>query len=250
MRALAPYLAALGLSILLLVAGTVWDGWWDFASLIWMAVVVALLDHILPEHGPGPDATFAKALSTGLAVVHFPLLGMAIWTLAEGGPVANWIAYFCASGLFFGQIMNSCAHELIHARDRLRYNLGKWTYVTLLFGHQTTAHPGIHHVKVATPEDPNTARYNESWWMFCFRAWHYSFWRGYALEKRRLRAKGLHPLHWRNPYHIYVGGGLLCLGGAYVIHGGLGMSIISLMVMMNHYSVLIVVWKFCEELLD
>ncbi len=212
MRALLPYLLALGLSAVLLLGGAINDGWWDFASLIWMAIVVAMLDHILPEHGPAPDGAAARGLTVGLALVHFPLLAAAVWALAQGGPVVNWIAYFCAAGLFFGQIMNSCAHELIHAGDRFRRGLGRWIYVTLLFGHQTTAHPGIHHVHVATPEDTNTARYNESWWMFCFRAWHYSFWKGLALEKRRLRAKGLPGWHWSNPYHVYIGGGWLAMG--------------------------------------
>lgn len=225
MRSLLPFLAALGLSVALLLAGALLDGWVDFASLIWMAAVVAVLDHVLPAHGAeGPDARQAAALSTALAAIHFPLLGAAVWALAEGGPMANWLAYFAATGLYFGQIGNACAHELIHARGRLRRGLGRWIYVTLLFGHQTTAHPGIHHLHVATPEDPNTARYDESWWRFCFRAWHHSFWKGFALERRRLTSRGRHSLHWSNPYHLYVWGGLACMGAASIIHGGPGVA--------------------------
>ncbi|SFJ80346.1 alkane 1-monooxygenase [Jannaschia pohangensis] len=212
MPALLPYLAALGLSVALLVAGAIWDGPWDFASFIWMAGVVAVLDHVLPEHGPSPDGRQARALTVGLAAIHFPMLALAVWALAQGGPTWNWIAYFSAAGLFFGQIMNSNAHELIHARGRLRRALGRWTYTTLLFGHQTTAHPGVHHIHVATREDPNTARYGESWWKFCVRAWRDSFRQGLAVEKARQRARGRGDWNIRNPYWEYILGGAAGIG--------------------------------------
>ena len=224
MRALLPYLAALGLSAALLVAGAAWDGAWDFASLVWMAVVVAGLDHLLPEHDAPPSEAGAKALTVGLSVAHFPLLALAVWALAQGGPAWSWAAYFGAAGLFFGQIMNSTAHELIHAGGRVRRALGRWIYVTLLFGHQTTAHPGIHHTHVATPEDPNTARYGESWWRFCVRAWHGSFWKGLRLEKARQRRAGRHPWHWRNPYWQYLLGGWAAMGLAYAALGWRGLG--------------------------
>ncbi|KIT17709.1 alkane 1-monooxygenase [Jannaschia aquimarina] len=224
MLALVPYLVALGLSVALLIAGAVFDGAWDFASFIWMAGVVAVLDHILPEHEAPPSEAAAKTLTVILAAIHFPMLALAVWALAQGGPLWNWIAYFSAAGLFFGQIMNSCAHELIHARGWIRRGLGRWTYITLLFGHQTTAHPGIHHSAVATPEDPNTARYNETWWRFVLRAWRDSFRKGLALEKRRQRAAGRHGWNWRNPYWQYLLGaaGSLALAGTVLGWSGVG----------------------------
>ncbi|CTQ48455.1 alkane 1-monooxygenase [Jannaschia donghaensis] len=239
MLALAPYIAALGLSVGLLVAGAVWDGLWDFASLVWMAMVVACLDHILPEHSDAPDEAGAKALTVGLALIHFPLLAVAVWTLAQGGPVWNWIAYFAAAGLYFGQIMNSCAHELIHAGGRVRRALGRWIYVTLLFGHQTTAHPGVHHIHVATPEDPNTARYGEAWWVFCFRAWHGSFWKGLAVEKQRQRRKGRHGWNRRNPYWVYLGGGWLAMALAFGTLGWAGLAAYVALCLLSHSQLLI-----------
>ncbi|MEL7184703.1 MAG: alkane 1-monooxygenase [Pseudomonadota bacterium] len=217
MRSIFPYLAALGLSVALLVAGALADGVWDYASLIWMAIVVAVLDQILPGPNDGPTEAQATALTTGLALVHFPLLILVVWALAQGGEVENWLAYFAASGLFFGQIMNSNAHELIHAGGRARRGLGRWTYITLLFGHQTTAHPGIHHTWVATPEDPNTSRYNESWWRFVVRAWRDSFTKGLTLEKSRQVSRGRAPWDRRNPYWGYLGGTVLSLAVAFAL---------------------------------
>ncbi|WP_371155280.1 alkane 1-monooxygenase [Jannaschia sp. 2305UL9-9] len=224
MPPILAYVAALGLSVALLIAGAVLDGAWDVLSFVWMALVVAALDQVMPAGDRAPTDRQARAITNGLAIVHFPLLALSVWALPQGGPVLNWIAYFAAAGLFFGQIMNSNAHELIHAPGRIRRALGRWTYITLLFGHQTTAHPGIHHSLVATPEDPNTARFGESWWRFCFRAWHHSFWKGLALEKRRQRARGRSGWDRRNPYWVYVGGGGLAMGVAWLTLGWAGLA--------------------------
>jgi alkane 1-monooxygenase len=216
MRSILPYLAALGASVALLVAGAVLDGPWGYASLVWMALVVAGIDQLLPGVDDGPARAWAERMTTAMGVLHFPLLALAVWVLATSDASwPGWIAYLLAAALFFGQIVNANAHELIHARGRLRRALGRWAYVTLLFGHQATAHPGLHHVHVATPEDPNTSRLNEAWWRFCFRAWHHSFWKGLALEKRRQRAAGRYPWGWRNPYWQYVGGAVACMAAVH-----------------------------------
>ncbi|PWJ21024.1 alkane 1-monooxygenase [Jannaschia seohaensis] len=232
------FLLSLGLSIFLLLAGAVADGWWDFASFLWMGWVVAAMDHFLQGETPGPTQRQAKALTVGLALLHFPLLALGVWALAQGGPVLNWLAYFIACGLFFGQIMNSNAHELIHARERFRRALGRWIYVTLLFGHHTSAHPLLHHVHVATPLDPNTARRNESWWRFIFRAGHQSFWKGLAVEKRRQRNAGRHPMNPRNPYWTYVLGGLGCIVLAYATLGLAGVGAYFAVCLMVHSQLL------------
>ncbi|UWQ23005.1 alkane 1-monooxygenase [Jannaschia sp. W003] len=224
MRPLIPFVLAHGLSVALVVAGALFDGVWDYASFLWMAWVTAALDHFFQENGPAPSERGARILSTVLGLTHFAVLPLAVHALAQGGFWLNWAVYFMAVGLFMGQIMNSTAHELIHTSGRFRRAVGRWIYVTLLFGHQTTAHPGIHHIWVATPRDSNTARYGESWWRFVMRAWHHSFWSGLALEKARLRRIGLHGWHRRNPYWQYLlGAGATMLAmGLWLGWAGLG----------------------------
>ena len=224
MAALVPYLAALGLSAGLLVLGAAWGGWWAAAALGWMAALVAALDHLLPEHDVPPSARGARALTVALGMAHPPLLAVAVWALATTPMGWGWAAFYGAAGLFFVQVMNSAAHELIHASGRWRRALGRWVYVTLLFGHQATAHPGIHHVAVATPDDPNTARRGESWWRFCPRAWHGSFWRGLSLEKARQRRVGRRGWDRRNPYWQYLGGAAAAMALAWGLGGGRGLA--------------------------
>lgn len=224
MRALLPYLAALGLSIALLVAAALGGRPWDLAALGWITVVVAILDHVLPEHGPAPGQRLARAMPVALGLAHPPLLALCVWALARGGAGVGGPALLLAAALFFGQVMNSCAHELIHARSRAARTLGRWIYVTLLFGHHASAHPGVHHVHVATPGDPNTARRGESWWRFAPRAWRGSFRAGLALEIRRQRAAGRRGWDLRNPYWQYLLGGGACVALAGATLGWAGIA--------------------------
>lgn len=92
-----------------------------------------------------------------------------------------------------------------------------WIYITLLFGHHTSAHVLVHHRYVATAYDPNTSRKGESLYRYIIRAWAGSFRAGYIAEVSRL-SKIDRPA-WRNPYVIYVGGAIMCLIAAYTFGG-------------------------------
>ncbi|MBM2574831.1 alkane 1-monooxygenase [Jannaschia sp. Os4] len=239
---LTPYVLALGLSVGLLAAGVLAEGPWRWASWLWMAWVVAALDHFMQRPGAQPTGRVARYLPAALGLLHFPLLAGAVWSIAQGGWWLTVAVFVLASGLFFGQIMNSTAHELIHARTRWERAIGRWIYVTLLYGHQTTAHPLIHHVHAATPLDTNTSRYDESWWRFSIRAWRDSFRRGLALEKRRRVQRGDAPWSVRNPYWQYILGPFACMALAYGTLGPAGLaaylavgSMASLLLLMTDY---------------
>ncbi len=58
------------------------------------------------------------------------------------------------------------AHELGHKRDRLERWLSKIALAQSGYGHFYVEHNRGHHVRVATPEDPASARLGESFWAF------------------------------------------------------------------------------------
>jgi alkane 1-monooxygenase len=58
------------------------------------------------------------------------------------------------------------AHELGHKRDRLEKWLSKIALAQSGYGHFFVEHNRGHHVRVATPEDPASARAGESFWAF------------------------------------------------------------------------------------
>lgn len=119
-----------------------------------------------------------------------------------------------------GQVSNANAHELIHRSDRWLFGLGKWVYVSLLFGHHTSAHPKVHHRFVGTRQDPNTAPLGESLYAYLPRVWLGSFRAGWQAELTLLqRRHGPDAALWRHPYVQYVGGALALLVLATLLGG-------------------------------
>ncbi|SDW69518.1 alkane 1-monooxygenase [Celeribacter indicus] len=218
MTTLAP-VALLGL-------GAVFGGIWAAAGLFYMTALAYSFDQLVAvaRDPADPEAEFpdANALSTLLAIAHFAMLPLAVWALSGAGH-AVWerLVIFLGFGLFFGQVSNSNAHELIHRADPTLRRLGTWVYITLLFGHHASAHPRVHHRYAASPEDPNSAPLGMSYYRFLPRAWWGSFRAGLRAENA-LRARGRSDdLH---PYALYLGGALACLLLALVIGGAAGLT--------------------------
>ena len=85
-----------------------------------------------------------------------------------------------AMGLLCGIFGINVAHELGHRVDRFEQTLAKALLLTSLYMHFFTEHNKGHHKRVATPEDPSSARYGEPVYTFYVRtivmsylsAWH------------------------------------------------------------------------------
>ncbi|MBD3804381.1 MAG: alkane 1-monooxygenase [Thioclava sp.] len=179
------------LPVPLLILAGIFGGIAAWASLIWIGLCLFMLDEIIARPSPdapeGSEFPAADTLSVALGGVHFLLLFLGVaalsgFTQLEG---SSWIAVLLAFGLFFGQVSNSNAHELIHRSDRRLFLLGKWIYISLLYGHHSSAHRLVHHRFVATPDDPNSAQLGEGYWAFLPRAWIGSFVAGYEMERGR-----------------------------------------------------------------
>lgn len=190
----------------LIAASAIWGGWTLLVTLLYLTVFVFALDELV--HVTATD-TYADtefpasdALTIILAFAYFALLPLVVWAICAN-PALGWaeqIALFFAAGVFFGQISNANAHELIHRTNRFQFNLGVWIYISLLFGHHASAHRLVHHIHVASDQDPNSARLNESFYHFAWRAWIGSFKRGFQAEAQRQRKSGI------NPYFQYIAG--------------------------------------------
>lgn len=208
----------------LLLAACLWGGPWAISGILAITVVTFGLDKI------GRVATISAedghTLSVALGLVHFVLLGAAAWAMNGPLPLLDKVLLLIGCGLFFGQISNSNAHELIHRSERWAFRLGAANYASLLFGHHTSAHRLVHHVHAATPKDPATARGGEGFWAYLPRTWAGSFRAGLKAERQRHGGT-----RWPAPYVGYVVGALVTLGAAYLLGGTsgvLGLIVIAL----------------------
>ncbi len=210
-RQVAHFAAATLTPVALLAAGGMLGGGWLAAALAYLTVFSFALDMLAPRAPaalpapagnadtapnapPIPAAAAAAAaaadgLSALLAIAHFALMLLAVRAVSGAGGLgaAERVVAFFAFGLFFGQVSNSNAHELIHRANRGLFTLGKWVFISQLFGHHASAHRLVHHVHVATDRDPNSAAAGESFYRFAPRAWWGSLREGWRAEAARAR---------------------------------------------------------------
>jgi alkane 1-monooxygenase len=90
------------------------------------------------------------------------------------------------------------AHELGHKRASLERWLSKVALAQSGYGHFFIEHNRGHHVRVATPEDPASARLGESFWAFLPRTVWGSLTSSWELEKERLARTGSRPWTVKN----------------------------------------------------
>ncbi|MCA0045201.1 alkane 1-monooxygenase [Celeribacter litoreus] len=210
--------------VALLALGAVFGGVWAVCAFLYMTALAYSLDQLvdLARDPSNPEAEFpdANALSVVLAVSHFGLMLLAVWALSVN-VLAVWerVFIFLGMGMFFGQVSNSNAHELVHRSDATLRRLGTWVYITLLFGHHATAHVKVHHTYAATGKDPNSAPLGMSYYRFLPRAWIGSFKSGLRAENAMRARRKTTDIH---PYLIYVGGAFACLLAAFAIGGFVG----------------------------
>jgi alkane 1-monooxygenase len=86
-----------------------------------------------------------------------------------------------------GGVGINTAHEMGHKKDSLERWLSKITLAQTCYGHFYIEHNRGHHVRVATPEDPASARFGETFWEFLPRSFFGSLRSAWRLEAQRLR---------------------------------------------------------------
>ncbi len=119
-------------------------------------------------------------------------------TIAQ--PETAWLVdlgFAISVGIIAGVGINA-AHELGHKSEKSERWLSRISLAQSAYGHFYVEHNRGHHRNVATPEDPATARYGESFYRFWFRTVGGSIRSAWELESRRLERTGHRSLHWRN----------------------------------------------------
>ena len=97
-----------------------------------------------------------------------------------------------------GGIGINTAHELGHKKESHERWLSKIALAQVFYGHFYIEHNRGHHVRVATPEDPASARLGETFYEFWPRTVAGSVRSAWRLERRRYARKKLHPFRIGN----------------------------------------------------
>ncbi len=141
------------------------------------------------------------------------------------------------------------AHELGHKRDSLERWLSKVALAQSGYGHFFIEHNRGHHVRVATPEDPASARLGESFYRFLPRTILGSLRSAWELERVRLRRVGTSMLSPRNDIlnawgmTVVLFGALVAIFGVVVlpyllIQAVFGFSLLEVVNYLEHYGLM------------
>ena len=120
------------------------------------------------------------------------------WLGFDGG--LGWpakIGLALSVGVLGGVGINT-AHEMGHKKDELERWLSKITLAQTFYGHFYIEHNRGHHVRVATPEDPASARFGETFWEFLPRSVFGSLKSSWELEAAAVASVRAEPLGSKN----------------------------------------------------
>ena len=181
------------------VAGHRLDAYWSAFVVFW--VVVPFLDRLIGRSAqPCGEEEMRRLERNPLFrfVLHawvplqLGLIGWGAWLVGTGGVAGFDAVLFTLSvGLATGGAGITIAHELGHKRPLVDRLLSRVLLISVSYGHFTVEHNRGHHVRVATPEDPASARYGESYWAFLPRTLSGSLRHAWELDRREVLLSSL-----------------------------------------------------------
>jgi alkane 1-monooxygenase len=158
--------------------------------------------------------------------------------------VALAISIGCVAGIGI-----NTAHELGHKKESVERWLSKIALAQSFYGHFYIEHNRGHHVRVATPEDPASARMGENFYQFWPRTVSGSLKSAWHLEAKRYARKGKHPFQVGNDVlnawvmsAVLFGGVTLWLGVGILpyllLNAVVGFSLLEVINFVEHYGML------------
>jgi alkane 1-monooxygenase len=184
-----------------LVERTGLDLFW-YLGPMWILLGIPALDALVGVDRSNPPEWAVEDLSNDryyriLTYLYLPLqyagFFFAAYLVTRGD-----LSLFSAIGLTLtvgavGGIGIANAHEMGHKKDKLERWLAKVVLAQTCYGHFEIEHNRGHHARVATPEDPASARFGETFWAFFPRSVAGAARSGWNLEKARYTRVGKSP---------------------------------------------------------
>ena len=166
---------------------------------IWVLAIIPGLDALIGTDSANPPESVMARLEASryyrwLTYLFVPLqyvgLVWATWYVTRTNlPWYDTLGMTLTVGAV-GGIAIANAHELGHKRVEVERWLARIVLAQTCYGHFVVEHNRGHHSRVATPEDPASARLGETFWAFLPRTVFGGLRSGWDLERRRLRREG------------------------------------------------------------
>lgn len=198
---------------LLLVVGYYAGGVFLWSIHLFVFVLIPLMDYVLAKDQSNvprglvsqvSQEKFYKWVTYGWVYVQYLILFWALYLIAIYSLTPEeWVALVTGLALITGGIGITVAHELGHKTDPLEQFYAKAILLTVSYQHFFIEHNRGHHVRVATPEDPATSRFGESFYAFWWRSVTQGYLSAWDLEQDRLAKKKLNPWSLSNKMLVF-----------------------------------------------
>jgi alkane 1-monooxygenase len=184
----------------LLVVGYYLGGWNMLIIHAFVFILVPIMDYLIKTDKANVPESEISAVSKEkfYSLVTFVWVYVQIGILLWGFSVissntlsfAEWLAFSTGMALVTGGVGITVAHELGHKPEKLEQFYAKVLLMTVCYMHFFIEHNRGHHVRVATPDDPATSRFGETFYSFWWRSVKDGFISALHLEGERLQKKG------------------------------------------------------------
>ncbi|RYD88478.1 MAG: alkane 1-monooxygenase, partial [Sphingobacteriales bacterium] len=146
-------------------------GWVQWIPLVYAWVLIPVLELLIPANGSNLSAAeeeLARVNKTydWLLYIIVPLQWAAVVlflsAVRQPLPATDLVAKTAVMGLLCGTFGINVGHELGHRTNKTEQRLALSLLLSSLYMHFFIEHNKGHHKRVATPDDPGSARYGEA----------------------------------------------------------------------------------------
>lgn len=205
------------------------NGWVVFIPLIYAWVLIPILELFLPADDKNLSAAeeeLAKSnrlydyLLYAIVPLQFLALGVFLYSVSfQPQSTIDLVGKTGVMGLLCGTFGINVGHELGHRINRFEQFLAKALLLSSLYMHFFIEHNKGHHKRVATPEDPSSARYGEPVYLFWIRSIGLSYWSAWEIANADTVKRGTSKLSLRNEMLLFHIVQAVFVAGIYLLFG-------------------------------
>jgi alkane 1-monooxygenase len=225
------YLAAFTIPLVTCIAFH-YKGVFSYLTPIYAFIVIPVLEMVFPidnANTPPEEVEIRKnktlfdwLLYLNLPIVYGLLLFALITVSTNQLEMFEFVGLIISMGIVLGVNGINVAHELGHRQTTNERFLGKALLLPALYMHFYIEHNYGHHLNAATPEDPATARYNQSVYSFWFTSIFRQYFKSWDIQKKLLKNNNLSFLSYKNDMLWYVVFQITYLVTVFLVFGYLG----------------------------
>lgn len=208
LKYLAPFLIYVGALVAFFSTG-----WVVFIPLIYAWVVIPLLELLIKPDPSNMDQSQEELARKNriydfflYLVVPLQYTALACFLYSVSSHQQGWVDMLgktMVMGLLCGTFGINVGHELGHRKNAGERILARLLLMSSLYMHFYIEHNKGHHKRVATPEDPSSARFGEPVYAFYFRSIVYSYLDAWQISIRDQLKKGRPAISLSNEMVIY-----------------------------------------------